>query len=62
MGTSSADRRRFLNGTLYVLRIGCPSRDMHERFGKWNSVTFGSVVGPDSAFGTHYPKPCLGSV
>ena len=23
---------------LYVLRVGCPWRDMHERYGKWNSV------------------------
>ncbi len=32
------DNRPFLNGMLYVLRIGCPWRDMHERYGKWNSV------------------------
>lgn len=32
------DNRRFLNGMLYVLRLGCPWRDMHERYGKWNSV------------------------
>ncbi|MEN5278693.1 transposase [Brucella sp. TWI432] len=23
---------------LYVLRVGRPWRDMHERYGKWNSV------------------------
>ncbi|MCJ1961387.1 transposase [Novosphingobium sp. 2637] len=23
---------------LPVLRVGCPWRDMHERYGKWNSV------------------------
>ena len=34
----SGDSRRFLNGMLYVLRTGCPWRDMHERYGKWNSV------------------------
>lgn len=34
----SGDNRRFLNGMLYVLRTGCPWRDMHERYGKWNSV------------------------
>ncbi|WP_211181919.1 IS5 family transposase, partial [Staphylococcus capitis] len=34
----AGDNRRFLNGMLYVLRIGCPWRDMHERYGKWNSV------------------------
>ena len=32
------NNRRFLNGMLYVLRVGCPWRDMHERYGKWNSV------------------------
>ena len=32
------DNRCFLNGMLYVLRTGCPWRDMHERYGKWNSV------------------------
>lgn len=32
------DNRRFFNGMLYVLRVGCPWRDMHERYGKWNSV------------------------
>ena len=30
--------RRYLNGMLHVLRVGCPWRDMHERYGKWNSV------------------------
>lgn len=23
---------------LHVLRVGCPWRDMHERYGKWNSI------------------------
>ena len=32
------DNRLFLNGMLYVLRVGRPWRDMHERYGKWNSV------------------------
>lgn len=31
------DNRRYLNGMLHVLQIGCPWRDMHER-GKWTSV------------------------
>ena len=31
----SQDNRRFLNGMLHVLRVGCPWRDMHERYGKW---------------------------
>lgn len=34
----SQDNRLFLNGMLHVLRVGCPWRDMHERYGKWNSV------------------------
>ena len=32
------DNRGVLNGMLYVLRVGCSWRDMHERYGKWNSV------------------------
>ena len=32
------DNRRFLNGMLHVLRVGCSWREMHERYGKWNSV------------------------
>ena len=35
------DNRRFLNGMLYVMRVGCPWRDMHERYGKLNSVYVG---------------------
>ena len=34
----AGDNRRFLNGMLHVLRTGCPWRDMHERYGKWNTV------------------------
>jgi len=34
----SHDNRHFLDGMLFVLRAGCPWRDMHERYGKWNSV------------------------
>ncbi|MBS1051015.1 IS5 family transposase [Gluconobacter japonicus] len=34
----SGDNHRFLNGMLHILRTGCPWRDMHERYGKWNSV------------------------
>ena len=34
----SHDNRQYLNGMLYVLRVGCPWRDMHERYGNWNSV------------------------
>ncbi len=32
------DNRRYLNSMLHVLRNGCPWRNMHERYGKWNSV------------------------
>jgi len=32
------DNPLFLNGMLHVLRVGCPWRDMHERYGTWNSV------------------------
>ncbi|WQO54990.1 IS5 family transposase (plasmid) [Sinorhizobium medicae] len=32
------DNRQYLNGMLHFLRVGCPWRDMHERYGKWNSV------------------------
>ena len=32
------DNRLFLNGMLYVLAGRLPWRDMHERYGKWNSV------------------------
>lgn len=34
----AGDNRRYLNGMLHVLRVGCPWRDMHERYGKWNWV------------------------
>nr|WP_244617257.1 transposase [Pleomorphomonas diazotrophica] len=34
----SWDNQRLLSGMLYVLRVGCPWRDMHERYDKWNSV------------------------
>ena len=32
------DNRRGLDGMLSFLRVGCPWRDMHERYGKWNSI------------------------
>jgi transposase len=34
----SHDNRRFLDGMLHVVRVGCPWRDMHERYGRWNSI------------------------
>jgi transposase len=33
----AGDNRGFLNGMLHLLRVRCPWRDMHERYGKWNS-------------------------
>lgn len=50
----AGDKRRFLNGMLHVLRVGCPWRDKHGRYGKWNSVYVGSGVGPSKASGV----PC----
>ena len=37
-GRPAGDNRRFISGRLHVLRIGCPWRDMHDRYGKWNSA------------------------
>ncbi|MBS0983088.1 transposase [Gluconobacter cerinus] len=34
----AGNNRLFFKGMLYVLRVGCPWGDMHERYGKWNSV------------------------
>lgn len=34
----AGDDRQFLSGMLNVLRVGCHWRDMHERYGRWNSV------------------------
>jgi transposase len=34
----SHDNRRFLDEMPFVLRAGWPWRDMHARYGKWNSV------------------------
>jgi transposase len=37
-GRSGADNRLFLAGVLWIVRTGSPWRDLHERFGHWNSV------------------------
>lgn len=34
----AGNNRPFPNGMHHVLRVDCPWRDMHERYGKWNSV------------------------
>ena len=37
-GPAIVDKRRTVNGILWVLRTGAPWRDMPERYGNWNSV------------------------
>jgi transposase len=37
-GRSGADNRLFLEAVLWIARTGAPWRDLHERFGCWNSV------------------------
>lgn len=37
-GPPISDKRRMVNGVLWVLRTGAPWRDMPERYGNWNSV------------------------
>ncbi|MFK4260079.1 transposase [Agrobacterium tumefaciens] len=50
------DNRRFFNRMLHILRVGCPWRDMHERYGKWNWSMFVSAAGPNKVFGMHFWK------
>ncbi|WP_083912774.1 transposase [Saccharibacter floricola] len=35
---SAQDNHLFIYIMLYVLRVGCPWKDMYECYGKWNSV------------------------
>ncbi len=37
-GRSAADNRMFLEAVLWMARTGAPWRDLHHRFGRWNSV------------------------
>jgi putative transposase len=37
-GPGIEDKRRTINGILWVLRTGAPWRDMPERYSNWNSV------------------------
>jgi transposase len=37
-GRSAADNRVFLEAVLWMARTGAPWRDLHQRFGRWNSV------------------------
>jgi transposase len=37
-GRSAADNRLFLEGVLWIARVGAPWRDLPEKYGNWNSV------------------------
>jgi transposase len=37
-GRPPQDHRKILDGIFWVARTGVPWRDLHEHFGKWNSV------------------------
>ncbi|WP_173584677.1 hypothetical protein [Acetobacter musti] len=45
MASDLARKWSVLKGILCVLRVGYPWWDMHERYGKWNSVNCSSIVG-----------------
>nr|WP_312608456.1 transposase [Agrobacterium pusense] len=38
------DNRRYINGMLHVLRVGCPWRDMHERYGDGQGRPLGFIL------------------
>ena len=37
-GRRPKDHRLVLDGVLWIARTGSPWRDLHDRFGRWNSV------------------------
>jgi transposase len=37
-GRTAADNRLFLEAVFWMARTGSPWRDLHEKFGHWNSV------------------------
>src|SRR6266536_2444956 len=53
-GPAIADKRRTMNGILWVLRTGAPWRDLPERYGKWNSALCASPAGASSGCGMRY--------
>jgi transposase len=38
VGRKMHDRRRHINGILWILKTGAPWRDLPERYGKWGTV------------------------
>src|SRR6266567_8378598 len=56
-GPAIADKRRTMNGILWVLRTGAPWRDMPERYGNWNSV-FVSPRLPTTSYSTTRQTAC----
>jgi transposase len=51
-GPAIANKRRTVNGILWVLRTGVPWRDMPERYGNWNSVFVRFTRWSNAAFET----------
>ena len=54
-GPAIADKRRTMNGILWVLRTGAPWRDLPERYGKWNSA-FVRFTRWSSGYGMRYSR------
>lgn len=47
----SHNNRQFMNGLLHFLRVGCPWRDMHERYESGVPSTSDSGAGPSKEYG-----------
>ena len=37
-GKARVDDRRVMNGIFYILRTGCPWRDLPKNYGNWHSI------------------------